>query len=104
MDFSELLHGFGKFTTWICFSFYLDFLKLFLGFVRGVLGISCPLPNKTKVKFDQHFKAGLSFYFELTVLSESKYSMFWVRCAFGNVFTENGKGLLKTVCIRHFPA
>ena len=28
----------------------------------------------------------------------------WVRCAFGNVFTENGKGLLKTVCIRHFPA
>ena len=36
-------------------------------------------------KFDHHFKACRSFCFELKVLNESKYSMPWVRCAFGNV-------------------
>ena len=34
---------------------------------------------------DQDFKACWSFCFELKVLNESKYSMSWVRCAFGNV-------------------
>ena len=40
----------------------------------------------TKLKFDQDFKACWSFCFELKVLIESKCSMPWVRCAFGNVF------------------
>ena len=38
-----------------------------------------------KLKFDQDFKACWSFCFELKVLIESKCSMPWVRCAFGNV-------------------
>ena len=33
-----------------------------------------------------NLKACWSFCFELKVLSESKYLMPWVRCAFGNVF------------------
>ena len=41
---------------------------------------------KTKMKFDQDFKDCWSFCFDLKVLNESKYSMSWARCAFGNVF------------------
>ena len=48
--------------------------------------VSCSLPNKTKLKFDQDFKACWSFCLELKVLNESKYSMSWVRCAFGNIY------------------
>ena len=35
----------------------MDLLKLLLGFVTVLLCISCPLPNETKLKFDQDFKA-----------------------------------------------
>ena len=38
-----------------------------------------------KLKFDHEFKAHWSFCSDLKVLIESKYSMPWVRCAFGNV-------------------
>ena len=55
------------------------------GFVNVVPCVSRPLPNKTKLKFDQEFKAHWSFCSDLKVLIESKYSMPWVRCAFGNV-------------------
>ena len=34
----------------------LVFLKLLCGFIKVVLRISCPLPNKTRLKFDQDFK------------------------------------------------
>ena len=59
------------------------------GFVKVVLCISRPLPNKTKLKFDREFKACWSFCFELKVLNESKYSMHWVCCAFVFRFTES---------------
>ena len=35
---------------------------------------------------DQDFKACWSFCFELKVLNESKFSMSWGRCAFGNAW------------------
>ena len=63
----------------------MDLAKLLHGFVKVVLCISCPLPNKTKLKFDQDFKVCWSFCFELKVLGKAKYSMPWVSCAFGNV-------------------
>ena len=63
-----------------------DLSKLLHGFVRVVLCLSRPLSNKTKLKFDQDFKACWSFCLELKVLNESKYSMSWVRCAFGNIY------------------
>ena len=63
----------------------MDFSKLF-GFVKVDPCISHPLPNKTKLKFNQDFKPCWSFYSDLKALSESKYSMPWVRCAFGNVY------------------
>ena len=40
----------------------MDFLKLLHGFVKVVTWISCPLPNKTKLKFGQEFKTCWSFY------------------------------------------
>ena len=40
MDFFSLFHGFNKVAS---------------GFVKVVLRISHPLPNKTKLKFDQDF-------------------------------------------------
>ena len=48
MDFSKLLHGFLK-------SCYMDLLKLLHRLVKIVLCISRPLPNKTKLKFDEEF-------------------------------------------------
>ena len=45
-----------------------------------------PFSKKNKLKFDHDFKACWSFCFELKVLNESKYSMSWVRCAFGNIY------------------
>ena len=48
-------------------------LKLLNGFVKVVLCIFHPLLNKTKMKFDQDFKACKTFCFELKVLSKSKY-------------------------------
>ena len=67
--------------------YHLDLSNLLHGFVNVVLCFSRPLPNKTKLKFDQDFKACWSFCFELKVLNESKYSMSWVCSALGNVFT-----------------
>ena len=57
MEFSKLWHGFVKIDTWISLSYYLDFLKMIYGFVKVFLFISRPLPNNTKLKFDQDFKA-----------------------------------------------
>ena len=53
MDFSKLLHGFAKVVV--------------RGFANVALCISLPLPNKTKLKFVQDFKACWSFCFELKV-------------------------------------
>ena len=62
-------------------------LKLLLGFDKVVLFISRLLPNKTKLKFDNDFKACPSFCFELIVMvlnvihdSESKYSLSTTQC------------------------
>ena len=57
MDSSKLINGFLQVVTWICQSCYMDLLKLLHGFVKVVLFISQPLPSKTKLKFDQDFKA-----------------------------------------------
>ena len=65
MDFSKLIHGFLWVVMWICQSCYIDLLKLLHGFVRVVLCLSRPLSNKTKLKFDQDFKACWSFWFEI---------------------------------------
>ena len=54
MDFSKLLQGLSK---------------LLQGFVKVVLCISCPLPNKNKLRFHQDFKAFWSFCFELNSMS-----------------------------------
>ena len=51
------------------------------------LCISCPLLNKTKLKFGQDFEVRWSSCFELKLLNVSKYSIPRVRCAFGNVVT-----------------
>ena len=60
MVFSHLLQGFVKIETWISLSCYMDlsklihgFSELLHGFVKVGLCISLPLPNKTKLKFDQ---------------------------------------------------
>ena len=79
-------HGFVKIKTWISRSFNIDLSKLICGFVKVVLYIPPPLPTITKLKFDRDLKACRRFCFELLkVLKESKYSMPWDRCAFGNV-------------------
>ena len=57
MDFSKLLDGFVKIVTWILKSCYMDLLKLLHGFVKFVTCFSRPLPNKTKLKFDENFEA-----------------------------------------------
>ena len=85
MDFSKLSHGFVNLFLWICLI-SIKFLCCFYWFVKLVTCFSRYMPNKTKLKFDQDFKACWSFCFELAVLSESKYSMPWVRCAFGHVY------------------
>ena len=51
------IHGFVKINTWISLSCFMDLSKLPHEFVKVFLWISCPLPNKTKLKFDQDFKA-----------------------------------------------
>ena len=71
---------------WICQNCYMDFSKLLHGYVKVVVCVSCPLRNKTKLKFEQDFKACWSFCFELKVLNESNYSMPWVCCAIANDF------------------
>ena len=88
-NFAQVV-GFVKVVRWISPSCEMDFsklinwfYKLLHEFVKVVLCIPRPLPNKTKLKFDKYFKAYWSFCFELNVLN--KYSMPWVRCAFSNV-------------------
>ena len=70
MHIYRLLYGFVKIDKWIILSCYMDLSKLLHGFVKDVTWIgqsccccciSCPLPNKTKSKFDQYFKACWSF-------------------------------------------
>ena len=56
MYFTKLLYGFVKIDTWISLNCYLHLSKLLYGFVKSVLCIFRPLPNKTKLKFDQDFK------------------------------------------------
>ena len=53
-----------------------------------------PFVNQTRLKFDKDFKACWSFCFEQKLLNQSKYSMLWVRCAFGNVLLFKGSWLL----------
>jgi len=69
MDFSRFLQGFFKIDTWVSLRGYMDLSKLlhgfgqklFHGFVKIlVLFFSRPLPNKTKLKFDQDFKPSAS--------------------------------------------
>ena len=74
---SKLIYGFLYVVTRTCQSDYMDLLKLLCGFVQVVLRISWPLSNKTKLKFDQDFKACWSCCSEPKVLNESKYSMPW---------------------------
>ena len=92
IPFSSWLHGFVKIVALIFLSCYMDLSKLLHGFVYVFTRIhpSCFmyfLPNKAKLEFNQDFKASWSFCFDLKVLSESKYSMPWVRCAlYCNIF------------------
>ena len=83
--FSDLLHGFVKIDIWSSLSCYMDLLELLRGFVKVLCIFRSPLAKQTKLKLDQDFKTYWSFCFGLEVLNESKYSMPWVRCAFGNV-------------------
>ena len=77
-----LLHGFVIIDAWISRSFLHEFVQ----WIRQSCSIHFfPLLNKTKLEFDQDFKAYRSFFFELKVLNELKFSMPWVRCAFANV-------------------
>ena len=64
MDFSKLLDGFDKIDTSTSLSCYMDLSKLLHGFVKVVTWIfkvalyfSRPWPNKTKLKFEQDYKA-----------------------------------------------
>ena len=59
MDLPKLIYGFAKVVTWVLSKFVLCF--------------SCPLPNKTSLKFDHDLKACWSFCFEMKLLNESKY-------------------------------
>ena len=100
MDLSKLIHRFLLIVTWICQNWYMDFFSNFLhGFVKidywmdfcyidlsKLFYVFLPLlPIKTKLECDNDFKTCWSFCFGLKVLNESKYSMPWVRCAYGNV-------------------
>ena len=76
-----LLHRFSKVATWIV-----------------VFCISCPLSNKTKLKFDKNFKAWCwSFCFEVKVVKKSKSTMPCVSCAFDNVLCQSLISLLSQV-------
>ena len=73
----------------------MDLLKLLHECDKVVTCISCPLPNKTKLKLAQDFKDCRSLCFERKVLIESKYARLWVRCVFGNVLSESFLALSK---------
>ena len=76
MDFSKLIGGFVSIDTWISLNCYMGLSKLIHGFLQVFTWICqscymhfCPLPNKTKLKLDQNFKACWSFCFEVKVLN-----------------------------------
>ena len=71
-------------SKWISLSYFMGVLKSLHGSVKVVLCISCSLPSKIKLKFDQGFKA-FNCCFDLNLFNESKYPTPWVRSAFGNV-------------------
>ena len=73
MDFSKLLLEFVKIYVWISLFCYMD------------------LSNKNTLKFDKDFKPCWSFCFESKVL---KYSMPWVRCAFGKVLSSSCQSII----------
>ena len=56
-DFTQPLLDYVESNCWICQNCFMDYSKLIHGFVMAVPCISRPLPNKTKLKFDQEFKA-----------------------------------------------
>ena len=56
-DFTQPLLDYVESNCWICQNCFIDYSKLILAFVTAVPCISRPLPNKTKLKFDQEFKA-----------------------------------------------
>ena len=62
---------------------------IYLGRCKGTFSLTmvgAGIHTKLDTNFDQHIKASESFYFELKVLIESKYSMPRVHCDFGNVW------------------
>ena len=50
-----LKHGYVKIYRCISLSCCIDLSKLLGGFVNLVSCMHCPLPNKTKIKFDRDF-------------------------------------------------
>ena len=63
----------------------MDLLEVLYGFVKVVLCYSRPLPNKTKLMFDQDFKTCWNFSFEINLFNDLKNPTPWVLCAFANV-------------------
>ena len=55
-EFTQPLLTNVELNCWICQSCYMDLSKLLNGFVKVGTCISRPLPNKTKLKFDQDSK------------------------------------------------
>ena len=56
LNFAQIVK-FVKLATLFFLSCDMDLSKMIHGFVKGVPCISCPLLNKTKLKFDQDIKA-----------------------------------------------
>ena len=98
IDFSMFVDRFVIIVLWISLSCYLDLSKLPHGFIK-ITWVCQSCSNKTKLKFDQDFIVCWSFCFELKLLNESKYSVPWVRCGFGNVCCICG-GQLETLEIQ----
>ena len=70
MDFSKLLHGFVKVFKWICQSCSLYF---------------SPFAKQNQAEFWPRFQRLLKLLLWTKGFYESKYSMPWVRCGFGNI-------------------
>ena len=92
MDLSKLTNKFLWFVTWICQNWYMDFSKLLHGFVKVVTWIcqSCsmyfsPFAKQNQPKFLPRFQSLLKLLLRTKGFYESKNSMPWVHCAFGNV-------------------
>ena len=69
LDLSKFLHGFLLLHWFVKIDTRISLLLH--GFVKVILSFSRPLPNKTKLKFDQDFKVCWRFCFELNALNES---------------------------------